>query len=112
MCLWNSNRVKNEDIHKSDNLIESCNENIDLKISETNFREHLFNLLLKVSLHKKWSFPLKDFFSKCDQIRSFLGIWSHLLKKSLMENFIFCGVYVDFGNLMFYNQAAPYKSSK
>ena len=32
---------------------------------------------------------MKDFFSKCDQIRSFLRIWSHLLKKSLMENFIF-----------------------
>ena len=26
----------------------------------------------------------------CDQIRSFLRIWSHLLKKYLMENFIFC----------------------
>ena len=35
-------------------------------------------------------FSGKDFFSKCDQIRSFLQIWSHLLKKSLMENFIFC----------------------
>ena len=35
---------------------------------------------------------IKDFFSKCDQIRSFLQIWSHLLKKSLMENFIFCVV--------------------
>ena len=34
-------------------------------------------------------FSIKDFFSKCDQIRSFLRIWSHLLKKSLMENFIF-----------------------
>ena len=33
-------------------------------------------------------FSIKDFFSKCDQIRSFLRIWSHLLKKSLMENFI------------------------
>ena len=30
-------------------------------------------------------FSIKDFFSKCDQIRSFLWIWSHLLKKSLME---------------------------
>ena len=37
-------------------------------------------------------FPIKDFFSKCDQIRSFLQIWSYLLKKSLMENFIFCVV--------------------
>ena len=34
-------------------------------------------------------FSIKDFFSKCDQIRSFLPIWSHLLKKSLMENFFF-----------------------
>ena len=33
---------------------------------------------------------MKGFFSKCDQIRSFLWIWLHLLKKSLMENFIFC----------------------
>ena len=37
-------------------------------------------------------FSIKDFFSKCDQIRSFLGIWSYLLKKSLMENLIFCAV--------------------
>ena len=37
-------------------------------------------------------FSIKDFFSKCDQIRSFLRIWSHLLKKSLIENFIFCAV--------------------
>ena len=37
-------------------------------------------------------FPIKDFLSKCDQSRSFLRIWSHLLKKSLMENFIFCAV--------------------
>ena len=35
-------------------------------------------------------FSIKDFFSKCDQIRRFLRIWSRLLKKSLMENFIFC----------------------
>ena len=34
-------------------------------------------------------FSIKYFFSKCDQIRSFRRIWSHLLKKSLVENFIF-----------------------
>ena len=34
-------------------------------------------------------FPIKDFFSKCDQICKNLWIWSHLLKKPLMENFIF-----------------------
>ena len=35
---------------------------------------------------------IKDFFSKSDQIHSFLRIWSYLLKKSLMKNFIFCAV--------------------
>ena len=40
---------------------------------------------------QKMKFSIKDFFSKCDQIRSFLRIWSHLLKKSLIENF-FCAV--------------------
>ena len=36
---------------------------------------------------QKMKFSIKGFFSKCDQIRSFLRIWSHLLKKSLMANF-------------------------
>ena len=40
----------------------------------------------------RMKFFIKDFFSKCDQIRIFLLIWSHLLKKSLVENFIFCVV--------------------
>ena len=35
-------------------------------------------------------FSIKDFFNKCDQIRRKLPIWSHLLKKSLMENLIVC----------------------
>ena len=41
---------------------------------------------------QKMKFSIKDFYSKCDQIRRKLRIWSHLLKKSLMENFIFCAV--------------------
>ena len=41
------------------------------------------------SSHKKMKFTINDFFSKYDHIRSFLRIWSHLLNKSLMENFIF-----------------------
>ena len=40
---------------------------------------------------QKMKFSITDFFSKCDQIRSFLRIWSHLLKKSVMGNLIFCG---------------------
>ena len=42
---------------------------------------------------QKKKFSIKHFFSKYDQIRSFLRIWSHLLEKSLMQNFIFCAVY-------------------
>ena len=44
------------------------------------------------SLHKKMKFCIKNLFSKRDQIRRKLRIWSHLLKKSLLENFIFCTV--------------------
>ena len=40
---------------------------------------------------QKMKFSIKNFFSKCDQIRSFLRIWSRLLKIFLMEN-IFCAV--------------------
>ena len=39
---------------------------------------------------RKMKFFIKDFLSKCDEIHSFLQIWSHLLNKFLMENFIFC----------------------
>ena len=39
---------------------------------------------------QKMKIFIKDFFSKCDQIRIFLRIWSHLVKKSLIKNFIFC----------------------
>ena len=38
---------------------------------------------------------MKDFFSKYDQIRIFPRIWSHLLKKSLMKNFNFYAVQVN-----------------
>ena len=61
---------------------------------------------------QKTKFSIKDFFSKCGQIRRKLRIWSYLLKKSLMENFIFCAVHLPqflekkplpyFKNIMFY----------
>ena len=40
----------------------------------------------------KMKFSIEDFFSKCYQINRKLRIWSCLLKKSLMENFIFCAL--------------------
>ena len=41
---------------------------------------------------QKMKFFTMDFFSKCKQIRQKVRIWSHLPKKSLMDNFIFCAV--------------------
>ena len=41
-------------------------------------------------------FLFKEFFSECDEICSFLRIWSHLLKKFLMKSFIFCVVFLAF----------------
>ena len=49
-------------------------------------------LPLWISTAQEMNFPVLDFFSKCDQIRSFLRIRSRLLKKSLIENYIFYAV--------------------
>ena len=57
-------------------------------------------IMTKTDTAQKMKFSIKDFFSKCDQIRSFLLIWSHLLKKSLIEDFIFCGVRQPFCDLI------------
>ena len=43
-----------------------------------------------VHTEQKMKFSIKNFFINCDQIPRKLQIWSHLLEKSLMENFIFC----------------------
>ena len=45
---------------------------------------------------QKMKFSIKDFFSTSYQIRSFLRVWSHLLKKSFIENLIFCAVFAIF----------------
>ena len=44
------------------------------------------------ALHKKYSFPLEISSVNVIKYRSSLRIWSHFLKKSLMEKFIFCAV--------------------
>ena len=50
-------------------------------------------MLMVLLLHTKKEFFIKNFFSKRDQIRRKLRIWSDLLGKFLMENFIFYGLY-------------------
>ena len=52
----------------------------------------LFCISVKANTGQKMfsiKFSIKDFLGKFDQIRSFLRIWSNLLKKSPMEKFIF-----------------------
>ena len=53
------------------------------------FRSYSIPLSIFTISAQKMKFPIKDFFSKCGQIRRNLRIWSRLLKKSLMENFFF-----------------------
>ena len=48
--------------------------------------------LMRTFTTQKSKLFIKDFDSKCDQTRKNLRIWSHLVKKSLMENVIFCAV--------------------
>ena len=40
-------------------------------------------LILDIILDKKNKVSVKDFFSKCEQLRSFLLIFSHLQRKSV-----------------------------
>ena len=55
-----------------------------------------YNLLDNRVHYTKMKFSIKDFISKYNQIRRKLRIWPHLLKKSLMKNFIFCVVILVF----------------
>ena len=49
---------------------------------------------------QKMKFSIEDFVIKCDQLR----IWSHILKKSLMENFfVQCQIFPTRGNFRDYS---------
>ena len=57
-------------------ILKKCSKKRDLPRCFIVIFTHIF-----FTLHKKWSFSNKGFFSKCEQIRRKLHIWSHLLKK-------------------------------
>ena len=48
----------------------------------------------------------------CDQTCGFLRIWSHLLKESLVENFIFCAVNVKLTESSLEVYSEPCQTSK
>ena len=78
---------------------------IAVKHYEETYQKLFRSFHFSLTLHKKMKFSIQDFFSKCDQIRRKLRIWSHLLKKSLMENFNFVqctvGLSVDYSQMCF-----------
>ena len=85
-------------VHENGNATSLRTENrINIYISRI-FGE----ILKKHTLQQKKKFSMKDFFSKCDQIRSFLRSCSHFLKKSLTENFSFCAMTTIHFCSMFY----------
>ena len=86
-------------VHFSELLLLKCNENALKNITQNKIKSHFFSwkvLFLFCYTAQKMKFSIKDLFGKCGQSRSFLRIWSHLLKKCLMENFVFlCSVKMD-----------------
>ena len=52
-----------------------------LKTLKRQYKITIFQTLLRANTVQKIKFSIKDFFSKCDQIRRKLRIWSYLLKK-------------------------------
>ena len=73
-------------------------------------------MLHNKTIAQKMKFSVKDFFSICDKISSFMRTWSQLLKKALMENFIFCAAYQGYDPgidahisiIYFYNSTQSY----
>ena len=84
MCkIWSKLKIKTPERHHSGVFI----------LAFEHVSQHFLVVLLLTITAQKMKFTIKDFFSKCDQIRRKLRIWSHLLTRSLMENFIFCAAY-------------------
>ena len=76
LCWWfQMNRMYNRNVRKV------------LKVLLV-FESFQGRILVRTNTAQKMKFSIKDFFSECDQIRR----KPNLLKKSLMENFIFCAV--------------------
>ena len=81
------------------------------RASTTPIINYVPHLAVLNSTAQKMKFSIKDFFSKYDQIRSKLRIWSYLLKKSLMKNSIFCAVQYKPDKVhVVYDVAAKYRN--
>ena len=63
-----------------------------------------------VTTTQKMKFSIMYFFSKSDQIRRKLRFWSHLLKKSLMENFFFMQILRKETKIFIYKKWSHWKN--
>ena len=119
LCNWTDN-ILLYDFHDKSVLHEKLTINLlrsllvfAFSIAWVKLKQIQFVVYLASFTAKKMKFFIKDIFSKSDQIRRFLRIWSHLLKKSLMENFIFCATvfFVSFFSQLTFGLLNPYCNS-
>ena len=87
IIYWINAKLSTQRFPRNISWSNSGRFDFDMFFFFSGFRKIMYPLLYKNK------FSTKDFFSECDQILSFLQIWSHLLKKSLMENFVFSAVH-------------------
>ena len=87
VCCEVKSRLKPESQRLSCNLLKR--KNFQSTPGQSYLQNTTENRRITNVIAQKMKFSIKDFFSKCDQIRRKLRILSHLLKKSLMKNFIF-----------------------
>ena len=86
------NENEDEDLTMTIKRKQLIINNLDAERNELQSKIQTLEQVRYANTTRKMKFSIKDFFSKCDQNRSFLRIWSHVLKKPIMENFISCTV--------------------
>ena len=92
MLVQNYKKIASYTYHAK-GVINTHNSLLDFEYFLQGYTKGLF--CKRHTTAQKMRFSIKDFFSKCDQIRIFMRIWPYLQKKSLIENFIFCAVIVS-----------------
>ena len=76
-----SNKVTIPHLHLSQSGLYTCKVHyLNMTLESSSKLDVICKLFCSMTTTQKIKFPIKDFFSKCDQIR----------RKFLMENFIFC----------------------
>ena len=95
ICCYTDNKSLVDTINLTKTLTEKRLQ-VDICIIRKMTKKQEVKQITWCDTAQKIKFSFKDFFSKCNQIRRNLQIWSHLLKKSLKENIPFlCSMIAD-----------------